>query len=103
MELAVQAGHVNDMPFSSEQHIGLSQQLDYIKFAHAIAVELQTVEFDKMDISHVLAIATKEGGYRERDLDGLSDKVMMETAFNNNQRGMFYFRFAKRIADELNS
>jgi hypothetical protein len=103
MELAVQAGHMNDMPFGSKQNICLSQQLEYIKFAHAIAVELQTIEFDKMDISHVLEIATREANFREIDLDALDGKAMMEAAFNNNQLGLFFFRFAKRIADELDS
>jgi hypothetical protein len=86
MELAVQAGHQNDMPFGDAGHIALSQQLDYIKFALAIAEKLQTTSFDNISMKDIMDAAVKNAGLRVTSPPPLA---------------AFFYRFAHYIANEL--
>jgi hypothetical protein len=103
MELAVNAGHVNDMPFGGEKHITLDQQLNFIKFVHAYAVELEKVSGDPIliDIERVLEIAAAESNYREQPWGHLQGRAMTDAMLSNSQIQLFWNRYAVQIANEL--
>ena len=87
MELAVEAGHQNDMPFGDATHITLDQELDYVKFGLAICQELQTKPFDKFLMKEIVFIAVKTARLRVTQPFG--------------ERAAFFYNFAQNIAKEL--
>lgn len=103
MELAVMAGHVNDMPFAGEKHITQDQQLNYIKFVHAYAVELEKVagDPDMIMIERVLEIAAAESNYREIPWEELQGRALANTMLENSRVQLFWNRYAVQIANEL--
>jgi hypothetical protein len=105
MELAVLAGHVNDMPFHGEKHITLDQQLNYIKFVHAYAMELEQIAGDASSIliERVLEIAGAESNFRELPYEHLQGRAMADVMLRNSQQGLFWNRYAMQIANELDA
>lgn len=86
MELAVQAGHQNDMPFGDSTHITLDQELDYVKFGLAICEKLQTTPFADILMKDIVLIAAQTARLRVTQPYG---------------RAAFFYNFAQNIAKEL--
>ena len=104
MELAVLAGHTNDMPFGSDTHICSSQELSYIKFVHAIGVELATgISIEHVLLERIIEIATEHGDYKPYKPDWNTPGATIDSMqlLNSEAQGLFFTRFAYRIAEEL--
>lgn len=101
MELAVNAGHVNEGPFGSDQHISLTDQLNYIKFAHAVAVANDQTPIIETMMNTVIQMAKDHGGYSPRECANMTEAaIAMQTRWES-EREMFFVRYAHAIAVEL--
>lgn len=101
MELAVQAGHVNEGPFGSDQHINLTDQLNYIKFAHAVAVANDQTPILETMMNAVIQLAKDHGGYSPRGCANMTEVAMIMQTQWEHQKELFFVRYAHAIAAEL--
>lgn len=101
MELAVQAGHVNEGPFGSNRHINLTDQLNYIKFAHAVAVANDQTPILETSMNVVIQMAKDHGVYSPRGCANMSEAAMTMQTMWEHQRELFFVRYAHAIVAEL--
>ena len=104
MQLAVEAGHEDDHPFSPKGGVVQSTQLIYIKFVHLVAAALQEVGGNPVNImlTHIDDMAVEAGdSFYVIDFKTPGATVDTMALYHSEKRKGMYYKYVSLIAKEL--